>query len=206
MDVRRSSIENWVASPFMLNFRPEILASARPSPAELFIANFRCRVFLSPRVFAAFLISLDSPELRETQADIWYLIYNTRLITFCLNEFCVPSDKSVLIMWRKSIHIYKSTYLFAYVLQGDYKYSLQVSYSLFLLAFHTPVCLSSSSNVWLRLRSVSHSRKYPSAYQLVQKLKPRHLSQKHFSEEEFYCNLHKMWGQPSLKQPLERKN
>ena len=54
----------------LLNMRPEILASARPSPAELFIANFRCRVFLSPRVFAAFLISLDSPELRETQEDI----------------------------------------------------------------------------------------------------------------------------------------
>ena len=35
---------------------------------------------------------------------------------------------------RKSLHIYNiSTYLFAYVLQGEYRYSLQVSYSLFLL-------------------------------------------------------------------------
>ena len=145
--------------------------------------------FLSLLVFLWHFCRFSRAERRDPGR---YLIQ--RVIIFWIN---VPRNKSTLDYWN---HYHRVVQVFA--LQAKYAVVCKCHFIIFS-AFRSRVCLSLIK--WC-LAQAELRRKYPLAYQLVQKLKPRHLSQKHFSEEEFYCNLHNMWGQPSLKLPLERKN
>ena len=144
-------------------------------------------------------ISPDSPERDERLWDIWYQVLGTKVPCHwhCSQKICLCSWTEISCLCLSDDTSQRTCVTF----------SLQSTSVIFRHHFpHLPFTIQVIFWQDSGLRTPSHRRKYPSSYQLVQKLKPRHLSQKHFSEEKFYCNLHKMWGQPSLKQPLERKS